>query len=266
MTFAARVAAGPRPLVCAHRGASAAVPENTMAAFAAALDEGVTAIELDVHLSADAVPMVVHDATLERTTSGGGPVGALPAAALGALDAGSWRDPRWASESIPRLAEVLDLCRGRALVLVEVKEAFDPGGRAAAAVVGAVREAGVVDDALVLAFDHRHLAAARALEPALGRVALCGERPADPAGLLHELGAVALAPAWRVVDAGLVATVHAGGAAVVAWTVDEVEDALRLAADGVDVLISNRPGAIAAALRSGQSAGRPRGAGPRRAR
>src|SRR5438552_1390463 len=100
----------------AHRGASARAPENTYASFAAALDLGVDAIELDCQLSADGELVVIHDETLDRTTSGLGPVGAKTYHELAALDAGAWWDPRHRGERIPRLADVLTQIDGRALL------------------------------------------------------------------------------------------------------------------------------------------------------
>ncbi|MGE5147834.1 MAG: glycerophosphodiester phosphodiesterase family protein, partial [Candidatus Eiseniibacteriota bacterium] len=85
----------PLPKLVGHRGAAALAPENTLAGFRAAAAAGVTAVEFDVRLSADGVPMVIHDATVERTTTGRGPVAAQSAAALGALDAGAWFGPRF---------------------------------------------------------------------------------------------------------------------------------------------------------------------------
>ncbi|UFU04113.1 hypothetical protein LQF12_05870 [Ruania suaedae] len=101
--------------IYAHRGASAEQPENTLAAFSRALELGVAGIELDVHLSADGVPVVIHDDTLDRTTSASGPVGARSAADLARVDAGS-------GEHVPTLAAVLDLVGEAAVINVEIKE------------------------------------------------------------------------------------------------------------------------------------------------
>jgi glycerophosphoryl diester phosphodiesterase len=107
--------------VVAHRGASAQAPENTLAAFRRALELGSDWVELDCTLSADRQVVVIHDDTLERTTDGVGPVGERTFDELRALDAGVWRDPEFAGERIPLLIEVLELARGKAGVLVEVK-------------------------------------------------------------------------------------------------------------------------------------------------
>src|SRR5438093_10169319 len=97
-----------KPLVIAHRGASERAPENTLAAFSLAYDLGADGIELDVHLSRDRVPVVIHDDTLERTTDGNGRVRALGILELKRLDAGGWKGEAFKGEKIPTLAEVVD--------------------------------------------------------------------------------------------------------------------------------------------------------------
>ena len=110
-----------RPLIMGHRGAMGHAPENTMASFRKAVELGVEAIELDVHLSSDGKLVVIHDETLDRTTDGQGPVVAKTLTELKALDAGSWYKPEFAGERIPTLEEVLDWARDRVPVVIEVK-------------------------------------------------------------------------------------------------------------------------------------------------
>ncbi|MGH7374824.1 MAG: glycerophosphodiester phosphodiesterase family protein, partial [Candidatus Rokuibacteriota bacterium] len=98
--------AATRPLVIAHRGASADAPENTIAAFELAVEQGADGIELDVHLSADEHPVVIHDFTLERTTDGAGPVSEHTVRELKRLDAGGWRDRRFRGQRVQTLQEV----------------------------------------------------------------------------------------------------------------------------------------------------------------
>lgn len=116
-----------QPLVIAHRGESSRAPENTLAAFRGALEAGVDFVEFDVHLSADGIPVVIHDETVDRTTDGTGRVDSLTVAQLKALDAGSWFDPGFAGERIPTLAETLDLLRGKGRILLELKDAEHTG-------------------------------------------------------------------------------------------------------------------------------------------
>ena len=97
----------PTPIIFSHRGASLLAPENTIASFELAYELGARAIEFDVQLTADFVPVVIHDDTLQRTTNGEGLVAMTTAAAIHKLSAGAWFDPRFAKEYVPRLAEVL---------------------------------------------------------------------------------------------------------------------------------------------------------------
>lgn len=111
--------------VIAHRGASAYAPENTLSAFGLAIDQGADWFELDCMLSADGEVVVIHDETVDRTTNGTGQVVELTFEQLRALDAGSWKDPKYAGEKIPSLDESLNLGRHRAGVYVEIKDSDD---------------------------------------------------------------------------------------------------------------------------------------------
>ena len=224
-----------------HRGASAAAPENTLAAFAAALDLGVDAIELDCQLSADDELVVIHDETLERTTSGIGPVGARSWAELAALDAGSWRDPRFRGERIPRLADVLRLVDGRAVVNVEIKSARDLG-TIEPKLVQLASAHDALDWVLFSSFHEPALHNMRAVsvDAAIG---VLWDRPAPTAAieLAKALAAGCIIPGRRHVDRALVDAAHAHNLGVWVWTVNELAEMRRLAALGVDALFSDHP-------------------------
>src|SRR2546425_868141 len=111
-----------RPLRVAHRGASARAPENKLAAFREAIRLEADAIELDVQLSADGVPMVIHDDTVDRTTNGHGTVATIASRDLRRLDAGAWFSSRFRGERIPTLEEALECARGRCGLNIEIKE------------------------------------------------------------------------------------------------------------------------------------------------
>lgn len=121
------------PWVIAHRGGALHAPENTLAAIRQALADDVHGLEIDVHLAADGIPVLMHDATVDRTTDGTGDVGDYTAAELAVLDAGRWFDAAFAGEPVPTLAEVLDLVAGRVEVCIEIKggEEHQPGITAA---------------------------------------------------------------------------------------------------------------------------------------
>ncbi len=111
-------------VVC-HKGANKIAPENTYAAARPCLDWGVDYVEIDVHTSADGIFYIFHGPYLQRTTNGSGWIGALTAAEIDRLDAGSWFSPAFAGERVPRLAEYLRWLQGRAKVFLDVKNA-DP--------------------------------------------------------------------------------------------------------------------------------------------
>jgi glycerophosphoryl diester phosphodiesterase len=112
--------------VIGHRGASAYAPENTLASFALAKEMGADWFELDSTLTRDGQVIVIHDDTLDRTTNGKGPVADMTLAQLKQLDAGAWKDPKFAGERLPTLAEALDLARKRRIgVYLEIKNSAD---------------------------------------------------------------------------------------------------------------------------------------------
>src|SRR6202521_1749845 len=113
--------AGRPPFTSAHRGHSTAAPENTLAALGAAWRAGATVAEIDVRMTRDGELVLLHDPTLDRTTTGHGPVSARTLAELAELDAGGWFGAAFAGEAIPRLDEVLDWARGKIGLLVELK-------------------------------------------------------------------------------------------------------------------------------------------------
>jgi glycerophosphoryl diester phosphodiesterase len=210
------------PLLLGHRGDSANHAENTLAAFAAASACGADGVELDVQVSADGEPVVIRDPTLERTTAG-----------RGRVDAHTWQELE--ALGVPHLRDALGLLRGH-VVAVELKPPYDASPTLAA---GVLDLASGDDSMLLLAFDHRHLAATRSSHPRARRVPLVREPPDDPRALLDACGGEALAVPWQQVDAALCAMVP-----VVAWTVDDKRDAATLLDMGVAVVISNRPCAL----------------------
>ena len=141
-----------RPLVISHAACGGHAPENTLAGIRKAIDLGSDAIEIDVQASADGVPVLMHDLTVDRTTSGSGTVAKMAFAELRALDAGG--------EPVPSLAEALAITKGRALLVMELKQ---PGIQEA--VAGVVREANALGDVMAWSFFPQALARMRAAEP-----------------------------------------------------------------------------------------------------
>lgn len=225
-----------RMFIYAHRGASAEAPENTLAAFRRAVATGADGIELDVHLSRDGVPVVIHDDTLDRTTDGEGPVAACSCEELQTLDAGSWFDPGFAGEPLPTLDETLALLGGRLRLNLEVKEA-----RAAMALLVRLSDYPQAE-VVVSSFDYGVLSGLRRVAPELPLAVLHAEGNWRLALARAEaLRACAFHPQADLVSRPLLAACRRAQLPVFVWTVDEPVRARALARMGVAGLFTNDP-------------------------
>lgn len=237
----------PGPELIAHRGTPREHPENSLAGFAQALAYGVDGIELDVHVTADGVAVVHHDAELGRV----GLPSPLAGRAITDLDLDELRPYQLApGEPIPTLEAVLDLVGERATVYVEVKA---PEARVAVAVLVGTHHARTA----VHAFDHRVPALVRRLSPATPIGLLSESYLLDTAGALRAAGARDWWSHWRLVDAALVHEVHAAGGRLIAWTVNDPAAARHLATLGVDGICTDLPGVIGPALGRPATTGHP---------
>ena len=219
-------------LVIAHRGASAEKPENTLEAFRRALALKVDGIELDVQLTADGVPVVFHDTSLRRLT--GRP---------GRLANQTWHNLKKlrvaGTEPIPRLADVLSLVRGRAVVQIELKR-----GVSVAPVVRVVRHAGAGPWVILASFESPLVGEAGELAPEIPCM-LISEGRGGTKKLLRQMaaaGARGLSLHHKAVrNRAMVEAVHAGGVPLWCWTVNDAAVARRLAGWGVDALLGDNP-------------------------
>lgn len=152
----------------AHRGWSGKAPENTKAAFQLAIDnQNITAIELDVHLSKDGVPVVIHDHTLDRTTNGSGRVIDHTVAELRSLDAGAWFGPLFSGEQIPLLEEVLEMAKGKKNLFIELKQMGGYYHGLEQKVADLIQKHDLLEDTLIISFDHLSLRKIKAANPGL---------------------------------------------------------------------------------------------------
>jgi glycerophosphoryl diester phosphodiesterase len=234
-----------RPLVFAHRGGCALGPENTFAAFDRGIAAGADGLELDVHLSSDGILVVHHDETLDRTTSGSGPIAARTAAELARVDAGD-------GSGIPMLRDVLHRYPD-VPIIIEMKQDTAAMGQALAR---EVRLAGAVARVCAAGSALRSLAAARAALPGMAssaahvevQVALYRSWLGWPARHVPYGGfqVPERALGHRIVSPRFIRHATARGLKVQVWTVDDDADMRRLLAWGVDALITNRPDAAVA--------------------
>jgi glycerophosphoryl diester phosphodiesterase len=235
--------------IAAHRGASHDAPENTLAAFRLGFEQGASLLECDVHLTRDGQLAVVHDPRTGRTVGVDLEVAAEDMARLAALDAGSWKAPAFAGERIPRLEAVLALLGEGRRALVEMKS----GPEAVGALARVVRASGRLERVLVMSFRADSLAAARAELPEVPAVWL---HRAPPEGFFSAVLAVearargfqGLGLQARGLGPEIAGAARAAGLHLFAWTVDDPDEGRRLRALGVEVLITNRPGFMRAAL------------------
>jgi len=236
-----------RPLAIAHRGASADAPENTIAAFELALAQGADAIELDVHLSSDNQPVVIHDFALERTTDGGGRVSERTVRELKRLDAGGWRGRRFRGQRIQTLQEVFERFRDRTQFWVELKGGSDVYPGIEERVLSTIEIYEVLDRALVQSFDHQALGQIRALSREVRLGALVAQPPLGPL-LESPRVAEALCPGAHLLTQETVAQIRAAGLDCYVWTVNEPAQMDRLVEWGVSGIITDRPGLLRARL------------------
>jgi glycerophosphoryl diester phosphodiesterase len=245
-----------RVTVLAHRGWSARAPENTLAAFRLAAEAGF-GFELDVGLTRDGHAVVLHDDTLDRTTTGYGPLDQTTLAELRTLDAGAWFSPAFAGEPVPLLREVLTELGGRVPIDLEIKSPRRGGpwntDDLARAVVDLVVDLDLVRQVFVTSFDPWVLAAARKRCPELAR-GLLWYRPArhDLRGRLEQhlvrglwfngLNAPdLLVPQHDLWDAASTRRRQAEGYRLGAWTVNDEDRMRELIGLGVSVLITDHP-------------------------
>jgi glycerophosphoryl diester phosphodiesterase len=267
-----------RPSVFAHRGGAGLAPENTMPAFDNGLAFGVDGLELDIRLSRDGVPVVVHDPTVDRTTNGTGAVADMTAAELADLDAGYrfGRDGvfpfRGQGIGVPALGGVLDRYQ-RVPLLVELKTA-DP--RLASLVVDQIRAVDGIGRITVGSFHQGALDAVRACEPRIRTGADTDEIKSELASAVFGSGArrpsfqsfqvPELYAGMRVVTREFIVRAHDVGVSVIVWTVDREQDILRLLEWGVDGLITDRPDVAVPVVRQWADAGTPPGRDSSRSR
>ena len=249
----------------AHRGGAAQWPENSLTAFRNAIALGARVLELDVHLTADGAVAVIHDPTLDRTTSGHGPVGRATAADLRSARLRG-RDGVLTDDHVPTLDEVLALAAPAGVaMLVEIKTPgqdvrYERRGEQAVAVPGpryeglerkvldALRGAGMAGRAYVMAFNPAVLAEVRALAPTQPTTLLVdrrhvvdsGARPVDTVTWATEARANFLGMHYSLCDAGVVEAAHRAKIAVGVFTVNDEATMRTLAGLGVDVIISDR--------------------------
>jgi glycerophosphoryl diester phosphodiesterase len=231
----------------AHRGYSAVAPENTLPALAAGVLAGATFIEFDVRTTADGVPVVIHDKTVDRTTDGIGAVAELTRGEITALDAGSWFSPAYAGLSVPLLSEVLDLLAAQAGPIELLLEIKPPATTAEVeAILGEVRAHGLLPQTVVQSFDPEVVRLAGEVVPEVRRGLLRHGFDEDQVTVAKELGLEYCNPRLSAVldDPGTVADLRDNGVRVMPWTANDPLQWPALVEAGVAGLITDHTGTL----------------------
>jgi glycerophosphoryl diester phosphodiesterase len=215
-------------MIMGHRGAAALEPENTFLSISRAMEIGVDAVEIDVHLSRDKELVVIHDATVDRTTNGRGLVGSYTLEELKKLDAGK-------GETIPTLQEVMDLIDKKVKLVIELKEEG-----AEKAVVELINGNDLVDDVYVISFWHRLVKRVKEIDGRIKTGVLLVGCPVDTS-VATQACADALVMRYTFVDRPFVEMAHKDAIKVFIWNIDELSLVKPYADMGVDGIGSNDP-------------------------
>jgi len=227
--------------ILGHRGAMGHAPENTMASFMMALEMGADIIELDVHLTRDNVPVVIHDEDVKRTTDGEGEVKDMNLEELKELDAGSWFSEEFAGERIPTLSEVLAWAKGNVPINIEIKNGPNFYKGIEERVVEELAGHGMTGEIIISSFDHVCLKTIKEIEPALRTAILYSCRLCDPVYYAKYLNLSAFHPRWSYITKKFIDDAHAAKLAVNTWVANTPDLMNRLIDMGVDMIGTNYP-------------------------
>lgn len=240
-----------KPLVIAHRGASGAAPENTLAAIDKALEAGADVIEIDVHQTRDSIIIVLHDEKLDRTTDKSGLIKNFNWNEINDADAGSWFSNEYAGEKIPTLADVLTHIRGRALLLIEIKKGGDYYPGIERSVFNMIQAHGAAPWCMIQSFSTVAVNNFMALNTTIPVYKLVvGNVPALPfhhdghmrwGGILKYKQVNGVNPYRKFARKRIIRKLHERGQQIFAWTVNDEKLMRKLIARGVDGIITNYP-------------------------
>jgi glycerophosphoryl diester phosphodiesterase len=232
-----------KPLGLGHRGACAYAPENTLAAFNLALEQGADGVELDVTLTKDGVPIIIHDDMVDRTTNGHGDIRQMTLAEVKQLDA-SHKFEQYRGEKIPTLEEVLRAVGKRGIVNIELKGKSIQADGLEEAVLAVIEGTGTSDNIILSSFNPFALYRMSLLNPMLPRGLLYTEEM--PIYLRRALlrpvaRPTAMHPRFSMIDERFVAWARSKKYKINTWTVDDPNEMRRLISLGIDGIISNKP-------------------------
>lgn len=241
------------PRVIGHRGAAAAAPENTIESLRLAAEQGARMVEFDVKLTADGVVILMHDDSLERTTSGRGRVAGATWAQIRDLDAGGWFGPRWRGSRVPTLdAAIVALDECGLAANIEIKPCPGREVETAEAVISSLRRRWPRGRAwpLLSSFARDCLAVTRDVAPEIPRGLLLWRKPSDWSAAARSLGCDTVHCARQHLTPEWAAEILRLGYGLAVYTVNDASEAARLRRWGVESIITDDPGALIAASRA----------------
>ncbi|GGE37880.1 glycerophosphoryl diester phosphodiesterase [Pullulanibacillus camelliae] len=231
-----------RTKIFAHRGASGKAPENTMTAFKKAAEEGADGIELDVHLTRDRIPIVIHDETVDRTTDGYGFVKDYSLEGLKKLSAGHWKGWKFRHEQIPTLEEVLKwLSKTELTLIVEFKNNILPYKGLEQKTIHLLEKYHMLERTIFSSFNHNSLFKVKELYKQAETAALYGKPIASPAQYAKTIRVDGLHPSFRLINQPLIQNLHANGIKVRPYTVNSQRIMETLFSWKIDGLITDYP-------------------------
>jgi len=237
---------GEAAFIAAHRGDRADAPENTLPAFEAAVASGSDFLETDVQLTADGFAVLMHDATVDRTTNGSGAVKNLTLEQVRGLDAGSWYDPSFAGTQVPTFGDFLDLLVGTPDVtaLVELKSAWTV--EEVTPLLQGIYFRGLQDRIIFASFSPRSLDALQEADPVFPRVLIRAILPIDPVKIAARYGVIAIMTRASAIEQrpDAVSSMHAAGFGILVYTLNSEDRWGEALAWGVDGIVTDEPSAL----------------------
>lgn len=231
-----------KTLIIAHRGASKVCPENTMAAFKQALTYKADGIELDVQLTKDGIPVVIHDETLERTTNGKGYVCDHSLQQLKTLNAGSWFHQSFSKETIPTLEEVLQWLHTQPLLLnIELKNAIVDYPQLEQSVLHLVKAYHMEERTVFSSFNHYSLVRLKELDPFIEVAPLYNARLIEPWNYVAQFGGTSIHPAFRTLDEKSVRSFQQHGLTIRSYTVNRKQQLCKAFQWNLDAIVTDVP-------------------------